>query len=114
MGLVAQISTLLGLLGSVTGLITIFHQVQVVQSLGGQVQPSDLAGGIWAKLLTTTFGLVIAIPCLAAYQIFESRVDSLSRQMAALVSYLDEWLLAAKPTAEVPDATAVDGQQVTR
>lgn len=63
-----HIAPLLGLLGTVTGLVSAFHRIEV---MGGQVQPGDLAAGIWEALVTTVFGLVIAIPCMAAYHGFE-------------------------------------------
>ena len=85
---ITHIAPLLGLLGTVTGLVTAFHEIEL---LGGQVQPADLAGGIWQALITTVFGLVIAIPCMAGYHGFESKADKISRQMQFVVSELDEF-----------------------
>jgi biopolymer transport protein ExbB len=85
---ITHIAPLLGLLGTVTGLVAAFHKIEV---LGGQVQPGDLASGIWEALLTTVFGLVIAIPCMAAYHGFESTVDKITRRMQFIVSELDEF-----------------------
>jgi biopolymer transport protein ExbB len=86
---VGHIATLTGLLGTVLGLVGAFGQIEVS---GGQVQPADLAAGIWQALLTTVFGLSIAIPCYAAHHIFDSLADRTSRRMSYIVSYLDEWL----------------------
>jgi biopolymer transport protein ExbB len=86
---VAHVSTLLGLLGTVAGLVGAFHTIELS---GGVVQPSDLASGIWEALLTTVFGLSIAIPCLIAFHAFESRADAMARRMSFTVSYLDQWL----------------------
>ena len=61
---ITHIAPLLGLLGTVMGLVSAFHQIEL---LGGQVQPGELAAGIWEALITTVFGLVIAIPSMAAY-----------------------------------------------
>jgi len=83
-----HIAPLLGLLGTVTGLVTAFHQIEI---LGGQVQPGDLAAGIWEALVTTVFGLVIAIPCMAAYHGFEGAADKIARRMQFIVSELDEF-----------------------
>jgi len=83
-----HITPILGLLGTVTGLVGAFHQIEL---LGGQVQPADLAGGIWEALITTVFGLIIAIPCMAAYHGFESIADRVSRRMQFVVSELDEF-----------------------
>ncbi len=84
---ITHMAPLLGLLGTVTGLVTAFHQIE---SLGGQVQPADLASGIWAALLTTVFGLLVALPCMAAYHAFESQADKISRQMQLIVLELNE------------------------
>jgi len=67
-----QIAPLLGLLGTVVGMIRAF---MVVENLGGRVNASVLAGGIWEALLTTAFGLSIAIPSLLFYYYFEKKVD---------------------------------------
>ncbi|GIW82761.1 MAG: flagellar motor protein MotA [Gemmatales bacterium] len=88
LAMIGKLSPMVGLLGTVTGMVTAFHQVQ---QMGGQVQPADLAAGIWQALLTTVFGLVIAIPCLAVHHLFESRLERLAGQFAMLVSYLDQW-----------------------
>lgn len=85
---ITHISPLLGLLGTVTGLVGAFHQIE---RMGGQVQPGDLASGIWEALITTVFGLVIAIPCMAAFHAFESAADRIARQMQFVISELDEF-----------------------
>jgi biopolymer transport protein ExbB len=85
---ITHIAPLLGLLGTVTGLVTAFHQIEL---LGGQVQPSDLAAGIWEALITTVYGLVIAIPAMAAYHGFESVADKIARRMQFVISELDEF-----------------------
>jgi biopolymer transport protein ExbB len=97
LSMLGQLAPMLGLLGTVTGLVEAFHQVE---RLGGQVQPSDLASGIWEALLTTIFGLVIALPCLTAHHFFEGRIEALSVNMGHLVSYLQEWEAASH--AEAP------------
>lgn len=69
---VAQLSPLLGLFGTVLGMISAF---QALQEAGSQVDPSILAGGIWVALLTTAVGLVIAMPTSIVLSWFESRLD---------------------------------------
>jgi len=96
---IAQVSTLMGLLGTVAGLVAAFRQIELAS---GQVQPGDLAEGIWAALLTTVFGLTIAIPSFLASQAFESRVDAIARRMEFIVSYLDQWLGESGPTTVPP------------
>ncbi|MFA5149845.1 MAG: MotA/TolQ/ExbB proton channel family protein [Candidatus Omnitrophota bacterium] len=78
LAVIGSISTLLGLTGTVTGMIKAFMKIQ---ELGGRVDASVLAGGIWEALITTAAGLFVAIPTLVAYYYFESRVDNISFQM---------------------------------
>jgi len=69
---IAHLSPLLGLLGTVLGMIAAFMQLEAA---GSQIHPALLAGGIWEALLTTAFGLAIAIPAMAAYHYLEGWVD---------------------------------------
>lgn len=69
---VAQLAPLLGLFGTVLGMIEAF---QALQDAGAQVDPSILAGGIWVALLTTAVGLVVAMPTALALSWFEARMD---------------------------------------
>jgi len=78
LALIADISPLLGLLGTVTGLIRAFMKIQ---ELGGRVDANQLAGGIWEALITTAAGLFVAIPTLAAYHYFEKRVGLYAQVM---------------------------------
>ena len=68
---IASISPLLGLFGTVLGMIKAFLNLE---KAGSQIDPALLAGGIWEALLTTAFGLAIAIPALAAYHLFENKI----------------------------------------
>jgi biopolymer transport protein ExbB len=86
LAIITHVAPLLGLLGTVAGLVTAFHQIEVH---GGQVQAQQLAGGIWEALLSTVFGLTVAIPCMVAYHTFESRADKTARQIQAIVAELD-------------------------
>lgn len=95
---ITHVAPLLGLLGTVTGLVGAFHQIEI---MGGHVQPADLASGIWEALITTVFGLVIAIPCMAAYHGFEGYVDKATREMKFIVTELNEFF--AKPQTAHPD-----------
>ncbi|MEL7040981.1 MAG: MotA/TolQ/ExbB proton channel family protein [Pseudomonadota bacterium] len=69
---VAQLAPLLGLFGTVLGMIEAF---QALQDGGSQVDPSALAGGIWVALLTTAAGLAVAMPTSIALSWFEARID---------------------------------------
>jgi len=89
LGIIAHISPLLGLLGTVTGMIKCFMKIQ---ELGGKVDASVLAGGIWEALITTAAGLSIAIPAIIFYHYFEGRVDNFSHQMKDAAEELLEHL----------------------
>lgn len=70
---VAQLAPLLGLFGTVLGMISAFR---ALQEAGAQVDPSVLAGGIWVALLTTAVGLAVAMPTSATLSWFEARMDA--------------------------------------
>lgn len=70
---VAQMAPLLGLFGTVLGMIKAF---QSLQDAGAQVDPSILAGGIWVALLTTAVGLAVAMPTALVLSWFEGRMDA--------------------------------------
>lgn len=75
---IGMLSPLLGLLGTVMGMITAFQQLA---SAGSQVDPAMLSGGIWEALLTTAVGLIVAIPVVASVHVFERGVE---RQQLAI------------------------------
>jgi biopolymer transport protein ExbB len=77
LGTIAAISPLLGLLGTVTGMIRTFKAITVA----GIGNPSAMAGGIAEALITTAAGLLVAIPALVAYKYLRGRVDALVIQM---------------------------------
>ncbi|MBV8938492.1 MAG: MotA/TolQ/ExbB proton channel family protein [Alphaproteobacteria bacterium] len=74
----AQIAPLMGLLGTVIGLIDSFSRLG---QAGTRVDPSMLAGGIWEALLTTAGGLSVAIPALAAHYIFDGIIEKVRATM---------------------------------
>ncbi|MBU0693905.1 MAG: MotA/TolQ/ExbB proton channel family protein [Candidatus Omnitrophica bacterium] len=78
LAIIGNIAPLLGLLGTVTGMIKAFMKIQ---DLDGRVDASILAGGIWEALITTAAGLAIAIPTLVAYHYFEGKVDNIGVRM---------------------------------
>jgi len=77
LGALAHVSPLLGLLGTVVGLVKSFYVIQQKTSGFGVVNPSDIAGGIWVALLTTVAGLSVAIISYLAYNYFVHRVNFL-------------------------------------
>ena len=75
---ISNVAPLLGLLGTVIGMITAFSKLE---NAGSKVDPAILAGGIWEALLTTAFGLVVAIPALAAFYWLDGKVDKVREEM---------------------------------
>ena len=75
LGSIAHTSLLLGLLGTVSGLIRYFQVIQLKATTLNPVAPGDLAGGIWEALLNTVFGLIVAIPAYAMYNYLAHRTN---------------------------------------
>ena len=69
---IGSIAPLLGLLGTVIGMIKAF---MVIQQMGGKVNAAVLAGGIWEAMLTTALGLAVALPTMVAHSYLLARVD---------------------------------------
>ncbi len=84
---VAHVEPLLGLLGTVTGIISAFA---VIANMGGQVDVSSLAGGIWEALITTVAGLSVAIPAQLAYMYLDKLISERMNGMSYTVTYLNE------------------------
>lgn len=72
--MVANIAPLLGLLGTVIGMVKAFA---IISDSASQVDPSLLAGGIWEALLTTIAGLIVAIPAMVAYYIIDNKIEKI-------------------------------------
>ena len=91
---IAHISPLLGLLGTVTGMVRCFQTIQAKATIFHPVSPGDLAGGIWEALLTTVAGLIVAIPTFVAYNYLVSRINNFILEMekaaTELVNFLTE------------------------
>ena len=73
LNIIANIAPMLGLLGTVMGMVNSFNQISV--AVGG-VDPRRLAAGIFQALMTTVMGLIVAIPALYVFGIFRNRVDA--------------------------------------
>jgi len=89
---IAHISPLLGLLGTVTGMTSCFHTINVRAASLNPVTPGDLAGGIMQSLLTTVAGLMVAIPTFVIYNYFISRINhyvlEMERAATELVNFM--------------------------
>lgn len=91
---ISHVSPLLGLLGTVTGIIASFN---VIAIMGGQVDVAALAGGIWEAMLTTAAGLTVAIPTQLAYLYFEKIVAARVNRMSYAITYMNEFLFNGCP-----------------
>ena len=74
LSVIGNIAPMIGLLGTVTGMILAFREVALSQGTAGA---GALASGIYSALVTTVCGLVIAIPSLAAFAIFRNKIDEI-------------------------------------
>lgn len=82
---IAMISPLLGLLGTVLGMILSFQELELAQ---GAANASVLAGGIWQALLTTAAGLIVAIPAAVGAGLLTARIDSAAQDIESAVGQL--------------------------
>lgn len=89
LGTIVTIAPLLGLLGTVRGMIRAFNEI----ALRGVGQAGALAGGISEALYTTAFGLGIAIPCLIFYNYFTHRTERFVRKLESFSSEFLELLM---------------------
>ncbi len=78
---IGHVSPLLGLLGTVTGMVRAFQIIQEKSVSLNPVSPGDLAGGIWEALLTTVAGLIVAIPTIVAYNYLVNKVEEFVLEM---------------------------------
>src|SRR6056297_734445 len=79
LSVIGNIAPMVGLLGTVTGMIFAFQRVATTRGAAGA---GDLAEGIYQALVTTVGGLIVAIPSLAAYAVCRNRVDALIAEVA--------------------------------
>jgi len=85
--LIAAVAPMLGLLGTVSGMITTFTKISTSPV---QPKPADLAGGISQALVTTFLGLSVAIPMTVVYAIFRNRVVNVVREVEGIAEELTE------------------------
>lgn len=100
LGTIAGVSPLLGLLGTVTGIIKAFNAIYT----GGMGDPRALSGGISEALLTTAAGLCVAIPAYVAYRYLRGRVDEIvvqiEKDVLQFADALDERAMRAARSGE--------------
>jgi biopolymer transport protein ExbB len=96
LNVIGNIGPLLGLLGTVLGMMTAFA---TLSAAGGAAKPAELAGGIGMALAHTFFGLFVAIPCLVVYGFYRTRADKIATRAALVAEELLE-SLRPDPTSE--------------
>jgi biopolymer transport protein ExbB len=96
LSVIGNIAPMIGLLGTVTGMIFAFQRVAATQGAAGA---AELAEGIYQALVTTVGGLLVAIPSLAAYAILRNRVDQLVTEAAYILQQIFRPLKRASSNA---------------
>ena len=81
LNVLGQVSPMIGLFGTVYGMILAFY---TIVASGGNADPTLLAGGIGTALVTTFWGLIVAIPALAGYALIRNRIDELTTEATSL------------------------------
>ena len=79
LNVIGNISPMMGLLGTVIGMLRCFNEIAHV---AGAIEPKQLAGGIFEALVTTCMGLIVAIPSLYGYAVFRNRIDEFTGEAA--------------------------------
>lgn len=87
LGILGNTAPLLGLLGTITGMIKAF---MVIEQAGGKVDAQALAGGIWEAMITTGVGLAVAIPLLILLHFLEGIVERRAKSMEHTIALLLE------------------------
>ena len=103
---IAQIAPLLGLFGTVLGMIEAFR---ALEGAGAAVDPSVLAGGIWVALLTTAVGLAVAMPASVLASWFDGRIENEEVALGALIAEFFNGVSSESAGAE--EATAAPAYQ---
>jgi len=98
-------------LGTVTGLVHCFQVIQEKASTVNPVGPGDLAGGIWEALLTTVFGLTVAIPAYAIYNYLVYRINGLTHQLEVSASSFIDLLAGEGETATPSPSSLTDASE---
>ncbi len=96
LNLIGNISPMIGLFGTVTGMIQAFYELVEISAAGGVSNAAQLADSISLALVTTFWGLAIAIPALAAFAILRNRIDALAA---------DCWLAAAQVVEAIANSS---------
>ncbi|MGM0594865.1 MAG: MotA/TolQ/ExbB proton channel family protein [Pseudomonadota bacterium] len=106
LGILGNTAPLLGLLGTIIGMIKAF---MVIEQAGGRVDAQALAGGIWEAMLTTGVGLAVAIPVLLVLHMLEGMADRRAQSMRSCASLLLEQLPHSESSDEAEAAHHREG-----
>lgn len=96
LNLLASVGPLLGLFGTVFGMVGVFMEM----SSRPQVTPPDMAGGIYTALVTTVWGLIVAIPSLSGYFWFRNRVQRMTFELSSIAAELLDQVKAKMATGK--------------
>jgi biopolymer transport protein ExbB len=88
LNIIGNIAPMLGLLGTVIGMLITFNRIFEASQVTGIVDPRQLAGGIFKALVTTVMGLIVAIPSLYASAVFRNRINALFAEVMAVAGQL--------------------------
>ena len=81
--LIISITPLLGLFGTVLGMIDAFSELE---KSGNNIDPGQLAGGIWEALLSTAAGMMVAIPAAVALTAYEGKLEKVKMRLLAIIN----------------------------
>jgi biopolymer transport protein ExbB len=101
LNLIGNIGPMLGLFGTVWGMILAFQKI--AQSKGGNVQPTELADSIGLALVTTLLGLAVAIPALAVYAVMRNRIDAMTSEAMIVGDEMINVFRPGKKSQNTPD-----------
>ena len=102
---IASLSPLVGLFGTVLGMIEVFRKLE---SIGGKADVTLLSGGIWVALITTAFGLLIAVPSLITHHYFSGIAAERYENLQFLVSHLN--VITGRSAKLNSEKTETDGE----
>jgi len=108
LNVLGNISPMMGLFGTVYGMILAF---QKLVEAGGSPDPAELAGGISTALVTTLWGLVVAIPSLAAYAIIRNKIDALTTEGIVIA---EELIAPFKPSKRKSSSSSSSSRSRSR
>ncbi len=117
-GLIASVAPMLGLLGTVVGMVGAFDTIALTE---GPARPDQLGGSISQALVTTVLGLIVAIPCTAAFTFLRNRIDTLASEVGETIEELAAYLESGAAPAGVstgaprptPQPASPDGAPAT-